>query len=84
MEELPQAPSEGGCVRPPRRQLHDVTYPRGRGGEAERLPDLRLERLRDRLHEVRAGTTQGVTRDTNGEKQTLDDKAMRLCHCLID
>ena len=29
------------------------------------------------------GQLRGVTRDTNGEKQTLDDKAMRLCHCLI-
>ena len=29
------------------------------------------------------GQLRGVTRDTNGEKQTLDDKAMRLCQCLI-
>ena len=70
MEELPQAPSEGGCVRPAWRQLHDLSHPRGRGEEAERIPDLRLERLRDRLHEVRAGEAQGVTRDTRRETRT--------------
>ena len=30
-------------------------------GEAERVPGLRLERLRDRLHEVRAGEEERKT-----------------------
>ena len=70
VEEVPQAPSKGGCVRPPRRQLHDLSHPRDRGGEAERLPDLRLERLRHRLHEVRAGEADGYVVTVKATRMT--------------